>query len=150
MRRLLSRLSTDLRVRIAVLLFVGVLMAGIGFDLLVIMLTEQRLLQELDHRARSYAGLLATRVSTPLLLHDRVGLREELMRAIREPDVIGVSVFDAKGAEFAREVHPLAEDLHMVGGRNRRCCRRDRAKGLLHVHKHGKERPDFLEAPEPV
>jgi len=104
MRRHLAWLSSDLRVRIAVLLFVGVLMAGVGFDVLVIMLTEQRLLQELDHRARSYAGLLATRVSTPLLLHDRAGLREEMRRALREPDVVGVSVRNRNGAEFGREV----------------------------------------------
>jgi len=96
--------ASDLRVRIAVLLFAGVLMAGLGFDVLVVMLTEKRLLQELDHRAQSYAGLLATRVSTPLVLHDRVGLREELRRALREHDVVGVSVLEASGAEFAREV----------------------------------------------
>ncbi len=94
--------SLSLRVRIGVLLFAGVLCAGLGLYVLLVNLTRQRLTQEMDARFASFTALLATRLGTPLLLDDREGLRLELRRALREAGMVGVAVHDARGVEIAR------------------------------------------------
>ncbi|MEO5617872.1 MAG: response regulator [Candidatus Eisenbacteria bacterium] len=94
----------SLRVRIGVLLFAGVFCAGLGLYVLLVNLTRQRLTQELDTRLQSYTSLLATRLSTPLLLEDHAGMKTELRRALRENGMIGVVVYDPHGVEFERLV----------------------------------------------
>lgn len=118
----------SLRVRIGVLLFAGVLCAGLGLYVLLVNLTRQRLTQELDTRVRSYTNLLATRLSTPLLLEDHAGMRAELRRALREHGMIGVVVYDARGVEFDRlvrdrqrwvaDLDPPTDGLAETGVRN--------------------------------
>lgn len=104
MNRLFRPFTISLRMRIGVLLFAGVLGTGAGLHVLLVNLTRQRLLRELQSRTQGYTALLATRLSTPLLLQDHDQMREELKRAFQEPGVIGIVVYDQRGSEFERLV----------------------------------------------
>ena len=128
----------SLRVRIGVLLFAGVLCAGLGLYVLLVNLTRQRLTQELDTRVRSYTTLLATRLGTPLMLEDHAGMKSELRRALREDGMIGVVVYDRNGVEFERlvldrrrwipDLDPPAEGQPETGARNGALLDRARAR----------------------
>jgi len=100
--------AVSLSVRIGVLLFAGVLCAGLGLYVLLVNMTRQRLNGELDTRVQSYTALLATRLGTPLMLEDHDEMRDELRRALREHGVIGLVVYDDQGFEFERLVRDRA------------------------------------------
>jgi len=100
----LRRKLGGLRVRLGVLLFGGVILVAIGFYALLLTLTRQWLLQELDVRSRTLTGLLSTRVATPLLLEDRLELEDELKRVAREPDVVGAAVYRDGGRAVAESI----------------------------------------------
>jgi len=104
MKRLLRPFTISLRMRIGVLLFAGVLGTGAGLHVLLVNLTRQRLLRELHSRTQGFTMLLATRLSTPLLLQDHDQMRDELEHAFQEPGVIGIVVYDRAGHEFERLV----------------------------------------------
>ncbi len=109
------RRGVSLRVRIGVLLFAGVLMAGLGFYSLLLTLARQRLLTELDNRSRSFATLLAARLSTPLALRDRLEVTNEIRRASHEYGVAGVVVLDQHGRRFSEVVRDSTRWVRNAG-----------------------------------
>ncbi|HEY2956573.1 MAG TPA: ATP-binding protein [Candidatus Eisenbacteria bacterium] len=104
----LARITGRLRVRLGAMLFGGIVLVGLGFYGMLVTLTRQWLVQELEARGRTLTGLLAARVATPLLLEDRVELEEQLGPARLEPDVLGAAVYRADGALVAEEVRSAA------------------------------------------
>jgi signal transduction histidine kinase/ActR/RegA family two-component response regulator len=96
-RMRVPRAFYSLRVRLTGLLLAGVLLAGIGFELLLVGLTHHWLFQEMDFRTRSLAAQIADRSETSLLVGDRVELNREIHRAAGESDVAGVALCSPDG-----------------------------------------------------
>ncbi len=94
----------DLRLRMAVVLTAAVVIAGVGFQTLLVSLTRSRLYEELDTRTRSLLEPFAEEVVTPLLVGDRAELDEHLRRVAKEGDVLGAAIYRRDGLRVAASI----------------------------------------------
>ncbi len=92
-----------LRRRMAVLLGAGLIVAGCGFEALLVSLTWHTEHQQLEARARSVARLMAQRALAPLAAGRVAELELQLHRAVIEPDVIGAAVYPRRGPMLAQQ-----------------------------------------------
>jgi len=98
--RLLPSLG-GIRLHMTVLLMAAVLVAGVGYEALLVTLTRHTEEQELESRARSLARLLAERSSTPVVVNDVGELDQQVVRATAEPDIVGAAIYPVRGGALA-------------------------------------------------
>ncbi len=97
----LLHLPRGLRPRMIFLLMACILVAGAGFEALLVTVTRQSEWQELESRARSLGRLLAERSVTPVVVGDVAEVDRQVRRAIAEPDIVGAAVRTASGSTMA-------------------------------------------------
>jgi len=98
------RVFHGLRFRMATLFVVGLILTALVFDVLLIVVARRWFADELAYRGRALVTRVAHQASTPLLIGDRVGLRDEVRRLAEETDLIGITVFAADGTSPAEVV----------------------------------------------
>ena len=101
LRRLL-RLPGGLQLRLILFLLAGVMLVGLGFEVLFFSFTRSRLHQELDFRVRALAANAAERAATPLLVDDREQLEREVRSVATEIDVVGAAIYGLDGRPLAK------------------------------------------------
>ncbi len=90
-----------LRVRLALLVGIGVITVGLGNFALMATLTRGWLDRELEARSRILATAVATRIATGALASDPRALATELEHAASEPDVLGAALYGPEGVRIA-------------------------------------------------
>lgn len=93
-----------LRVRVALLLLVGQLLAGSGFYVLFETLTRDWARNAMTADGRVEAERVAKDAVTPLVLGDRAGLQELITRPMRDPDAVGATVLTPDGRPVTTRV----------------------------------------------
>jgi signal transduction histidine kinase/ActR/RegA family two-component response regulator len=104
MRARLLHVLGGLRVRVAVLLLAGQLLAACGFYVLFTTLIGNWSRAELARDGRGIADRIAAHAVTPLILGDYNGLRDLLRREMRELDLVGASFLGPDGQALETRV----------------------------------------------
>jgi signal transduction histidine kinase len=104
MKRRLLHVLGGLRVRVAVLLIAGQLIAACGFYALFATLIGSWSRAELAEDGRGIADRIAAHAVTPMILGDRKGLQELLRREMRDVDLVGASFLTPEGAALETRV----------------------------------------------
>ncbi len=100
-RNPLVRAFSGLRARVVILLFAGLLVQAIGFEVLLATLTRRWHNDELLSRHRALATDVASRVVEPYLAGDHVTLATEMRRAAVETDVLAIALYTQGGNKVA-------------------------------------------------
>ena len=100
-RNPLVRVFSGLRARVVILLFAGLFVQAIGFEVLLATLTRRWHNDELLSRHRALATDVASRVVEPYLAGDHVTLATEMRRAAVETDVLAIALYTQGGNKVA-------------------------------------------------